>query len=493
MVRSDTRIPPSGSSATDAVPVDRESPIDNIDADKIVIQPTPRTTPGYYLAVDAELKQRLESAVQDDAEFWSFRGNAAREHGHGFFQYPAMTVPQMQRHLISAVRTIVPRLSSAYDPYLGSGTTMTEAMLQGLRFTGGDINPLAVLLCKVKVEAVSVGDLNEPATRVLSTARADGGTGWEIFFPNRRKWFQDQVAIELSRLRRAIRSEQESVIRRFLWVALAETVRLTSNSRTSTFKLHIRRSAEIVSRNISPITIFEEIVQRNIRSLTEFKRLLQKQRLLRHNHYSKPVVVALVDARNSMPKERRAHGHDLLITSPPYGDNTTTVPYGQHSYLPLQWIDVDDLPDGFDPICLSTTHEIDRRSIGGAKRAALEGARQIRQQSPALDRTLQQLGDQPRDRSIRVAAFYRDLAMTLDPILAALRRNAYMVWTVGNRRVGGISVPMDVILKELLVARGAVEVASIPRAIPSKRMAAKNSVTSTMRSEMILVLRKDTP
>lgn len=439
---------------------------------------------------DDRLKHLLESAVQGDAEFWSFRGNAAREHGHGFFQYPAMTVPQMQRHLISAVRSAVPRITSAYDPYLGSGTTMTEAVLQGMRFTGGDINPLAVLLCKVKLEAVSADDLNEPTARVLHTARADMGTTWEADFPNSRKWFQNDVAIELSRLRRAIRNETDGVVRRFLWVALAETVRLTSNSRTSTFKLHIRSTADIATRNISPVEIFKDVAHRNVKSLAHFKKLLQDRRLLRKGSYAKEVSISLADARHTLARKPRTHGHDLLITSPPYGDNTTTVPYGQHSYLPLQWIDPADLPEGFDPSCLGTTHEIDHRSIGGSRRAALRDAQPLREQSPALDSTLQSLAEQPRDRSLRIAAFYRDLALTLDPILASLRFNSYMVWTVGNRKVGGISIPMDKILQELLIARGAVEVASIPRAIPSKRMAAKNNVSSTMASEMILVLRK---
>ncbi|MTV66983.1 modification methylase, partial [Streptococcus pneumoniae] len=34
---------------------------------------------------------------------------------------------------------------------------------------------------------------------------------------------------------------------------------------------------------------------------------------------------------------------DLICTSPPYGDNSTTVTYGQYSMLPLFWIDRTDL------------------------------------------------------------------------------------------------------------------------------------------------------
>ena len=74
-----------------------------------------------------------------------------------------------------------------------------------------------------------------------------------------------------------------------------------------------------------------------------------------------------------------------------------------------------------------------------------------------------------------------------------LRRNAYLIWTVGNRRVAKRPVPLDAILSELLEAKKVVPVATISRDIPTKRMAVKNSITATMDAESILLFRKDTP
>ena len=99
---------------------------------------------------DQALRKRLESLSESDEEFWAFRGNSRRGHAHAFFQYPAMMVPQMQRALIQAVATSKPAPTGAFDPYVGSGTTLTESMLHGLKFSGWDINPLAILLCQAK-------------------------------------------------------------------------------------------------------------------------------------------------------------------------------------------------------------------------------------------------------------------------------------------------------------------------------------------------------
>ena len=65
-----------------------------------------------------------------------------------------------------------------------------------------------------------------------------------------------------------------------------------------------------------------------------------------------------------------------------------------------------------------------------------------------------------------------------------------MIWTVGNRRVGGEAIPTDAILVELLAAKGARLVTRIERKIPSKRIATRNAITSTMRGETILVFGK---
>ncbi len=451
---------------------------------------SPQMVEAAYQRYDHALRQRLKSASHADEDFWSFRENAARRHGHGFFQYPAMTVPQLQRHLLEAVRESSPRICRVYDPFVGSGTTMTEAVLQGMEFVGRDINPLAVLVCHAKMQSLEASDLPERSSAVIGRALTDTCSAWDVDFPGRAKWFKEEVGVELSRLRRAILKEDDQVVRRFLWVALAETVRLTSNSRTSTFKLHIRPQAEIATRNLRPIEVFKEVVGRNQSSLAEFRRLLRDRRLLRKGTYRGSVNVSLANAGTPFTKPARSHGYDLLITSPPYGDNTSTVPYGQHSYLPLQWIETTDLDSSFDLSYLKTTLEIDRRSLGGSLRGAISEVGDLRSQSPALDRTLRNLSTFPRDRMIRVAAFYRDLAVTLKSILGALRRNAYMVWTVGNRKVGGAPVPMDEILIDLLTGYGAIHVTSVARTIPVKRMATKNSVSTTMRSETILVLRK---
>jgi hypothetical protein len=395
-------------------------------------------------------------------------------------------VPEMLRDLIRTISEVDSKIRKVYDPFAGSGTVLTEAMFQGLDFFGSDINPLAVLLCKMKAGPFREDILESKIEDLIDHIECDKNIREEADFPNIRKWFHPRSIRELSAIRRGIRAEPSLWCRRFFWVALAEAVRRSSNSRTSTYKLHIREKQDIEERkNLSPQRIFESVLTENLLMLGEHRQLLEVNNLIRRGQYLYKTETQLADA---MLQKQGMEKFDLLVTSPPYGDNATTVPYGQHSYLPLQWIDFQDIAPNVPKDCLSTTRAIDARSLGGHRAGAQEA--EILSKSPTLIRTMAELNSLPVDRISRVAAFSRDLYLCIDPVLQKLRKNAYMILVVGNRRVGGIEIPTCQILREFLESCGAIHVLTIDRIIPTKRMASKNSITKTMSREKILIFRK---
>jgi hypothetical protein len=437
------------------------------------------------------LSAKLERLALLDPDYWSFSGNAARVHSHGLLQYPAMMVPQMVRALLREICETEPAVRSVCDPFVGSGTVLTEATLRGLNFVGRDINPLAILLCKVKAGPIYCQALIERADAVLKRAAADRCRSIEADFSGIDKWFEPEVQRELSRIRRAIRREGSLWARRFFWVALAETVRQSSNSRTSTFKLHIRTSDDISGRTVDPSTTFAKVLKRNLARFVSWRLALRKGGCLDPcGRYIPKVSLSLGDARTPL---RNASGVaqqcDVIVTSPPYGDNATTVPYGQYSYLPLQWLDLSDIDSNAEPEFLRTTHEIDRRSLGGSRRVDSQTTEALRVRSPTLGAALDNLAKEPKDRARRLFTFVRDLEACIPPVLKILRSHGVMVWVLGNRRIGGRCVPLDTILSELLQGYGASLVTEIQRRIPCKRMAVRNGIAKTMANETILVFR----
>lgn len=434
---------------------------------------------------DEELINHVLSVSKDTDEFWSFKGNSQREYGHGLLQYPAMMVPQMVRVILDICCKVHPELNSVGDPFVGSGTVLTESMLKGLNFWGTDINPLSILACEVKKGPFHSEQLKMKSIRLLNDIIHDANENVDIFFNGIDKWFEHKHQTGLSRIRRNILKENDLWARRFFWLTLAETVRYTSNSRTSTFKLHIRTSEDIKSRVFNVVDVFKKHLDRNFNLFLSLENYLEYNNLLNDCVYRKGVELSISDIRTS----NNTFKSDLIITSPPYGDNQTTVPYGQYSYLPLQWVNLSDIDESLSAEILRTTHNIDSHSIGG-KHNKLTTVNQLCDCSSALANYLSKIEDMPPDRTARVTSFFNDFNISIPQILSRLNPNGLMIFVLGNRKVGGKRVPFDQILIELMGCNNVKLVHHLRRSIPSKRMASKNSFSETMSKESIIILRK---
>ena len=433
---------------------------------------------------DRSLGHRLARMRQSHHDHWSY---GERAHNEGaLFQYPAMMVADMQRDLTAALLAERPRAHGPiFDPFVGSGTVLMAAMLLGRDFVGWDINPLAILICQVKRGPFHLKAFEAASARV-ATPGANKRT--EQRFENQDHWFEPHVQAGLTCLRQRIAREPSLACRRFLWICLAETVRLTSNSRTSTVKLH-RRPQQQIDNRPEPRAVFARVTHENLKRLRGARDELHELGLLSGGWYRREIQLELGDTRRLVWPRRRAAA---LVTSPPYGDNTSTVPYGQHAYLPLQWIDLADIGPGADCSYLASTYEIDRRSLGGHKVVTEEERASLLKKSKQLKSLVAKLAHEKRDRRNRVLAFARDLDAALANCLPTVGSGALSAWTVGSRRVGGQLVPLDKFLVELASQHDFLHVKTLERNIPGhrKRMAARNEQGSTISREHVVVLRR---
>lgn len=429
------------------------------------------------------LRRLLRRLADSPPPAWSETKAHVRPNLHGIIRYPAMMVPSMQGDIIDAVLSSLNRECRVFDPFVGSGTTMTESLLRGLDFTGVDINPLAILVCEAKAAIDEGVDVNELESRVLSYVDADRRTSVDIEFPNRSKWFKDDAAMVLSRIRRAICAEPIKGVRKILWTVFAETIRLCSNSRTSTYKLHIRPHDEYVSAGRLR-DIFESNLNNAIRRINEYRLVARRYPTRRPK-----VKIICGDIRSAdLPNEV---AHQLLITSPPYGDNQTTIPYGQFSYLALKCIPQQDLPTACAEYLLSTTHSLDTASLGGSALGAdykQDAMCVVSRSFESFVAKVQKTGNITAAR--KVASFMYDFFEALDHIRSVSARNkqsAHWVMTTGNRTAGGIPVPFDAICRDIVIFLEGTTIASFGRRLPTKRMPSRNSQGQMITCETTLV------
>ena len=438
---------------------------------------------------DAKIIAKIQELTDEDSTIWTAPKYDRSENVHRFFQYPAMMVPIVQQKLIETFVSVDNTIETLLDPFMGSSTAIVAGMMNGLSCYGQDINPLSILLSKVKTHYFNIEIVTNLSIKLVDSIKQDSSNLIEKHFNGIAKWFEPNVCIELSKIVRGIRKCDNLEIRRFFWITLAEVVRLSSNDRTSTFKLHIRTKEDIQQRNVSPIEIFERLYLRNLEDVKIHNKTLSAKNLIGKNGYRKKTTISF---RNSTEEIKVPQGGvSLLVSSPPYGDNSTTVPYGQHAYLPLRWIDLKDIDDKITEDLLSTISAVDKKSLGGQLTLPSKDITDaLFLASPSLKNVVSSLSIFHPDKINKIVCFTHDLDKVLFKCKDAVKKDGYFIWTIGNRRVGGMEIPNNKILIELLEAKGIKLIYELKRDIINKRMAQRNRSSITMSTEDILIFRK---
>ena len=410
---------------------------------------------------------------------WDFRNEYTKFSTHGYHTYPAMMIPQIARRLIKAYGKNAKVL---LDPFMGSGTALLEGVLHPnfKKVYGIDINPLALLISKVKTTAI------EPQTlwngyhllvkKCLSDKEAINFKQKKIETPkfyNINFWFKSKVITDLAIIKQNIDKIKDKDIRDFFLIAFSETVRNVSNTRKREYKLY-RISQEMLKKH-NPKTL-EEFREKAKENIYRMKNFINEQ-----NGCEVHILKEDTRFKTSIPD----NSVDLIVTSPPYGDSRTTVAYGQFSRLALQWL-------GYDA---KEVYDIDKISLGGIPTEDLK----IRLDSPTLRQIIEQISKIDSIRARDVLSFYVDFDKCIQELHRVTKKGASLCFVVGNRTVKGIKIPTDIIITELFQAKNSYgHINTFIRNIPHKRMPRINSPTNikgnhatTMNEEFIVILRKN--
>lgn len=406
-------------------------------------------------------------------------GDSSRYHCHGLFPYPAMMVPRLQGALMDELLRRLPGNPAIYDPFMGSGTVLSESLSRGLDFYGTDINPLSLLCCEVKSDKFDYDAACVCLDQLRSRLSCRSVPLRIPSFPGSAKWFPENVLNILTYIRDQIKGVEERWCRRIFWLALAECVRNFSRTRLSTYKLHLDKSYKATSGSVI-IQAFTDICERNISLKRQSWQALEEKNLLQNRAPSSKVFLELTDARCVSSNFQV----DLVVTSPPYGDNQTTVTYGQFSYLPLQFIDLNDIDQKFDHTVAGSASSIDSASLGGSLRFWRDKMVEVEHHSEELRRVMRILKEVGRGGEKRLAAFTYDLHQVLIGIAQRVKSGGFWMITLGNRKINDVAIPLDKIVSEFLYALGFSRIAALNRTIGKKRMA------GSMSTEKIVIMKK---
>ena len=412
----------------------------------------------------------VDEINKKELNYWDF-SDVVSTGIHKISAYPATMVPDMQNELIKLIKSEDKSVQNILDPFHGSGVTLVEGMKNDLTPIGIDINPLANLITLVKLQGINKNQIKLSNNRLIELLRKESFE-FEIHdFYNINKWYREDFIETFSKIRAAIQKERYKNIRQYYWVCLINILKKYSNTRSSTFKLHVKIQEDIDSMSNDIIEDFIKNIEKSYVFLPNFVQYDKK------NLY--------IGKAEDILSEFADGTVDLICTSPPYGDNSTTVTYGQYSILPLYWIDKSDLGK-FDEHLIANYSSIDSNSLGGNQRVRSSF------ESSILHDFLLRIDEKKQNK---VKNFVLDYLNVMSELVRVLKVGKYMVLTLGDRRVDNQVVPLSTITTEYLKSNGFILEKAITRNIPKKRMPRKvskvggNSVES-MNQEHVLILKK---
>ena len=271
---------------------------------------------------------------------WAFEESDTQYLTHNYHPYPARFIPQIPSKLIQCLSEVG---EWVFDPFCGAGTTLVEATLLDRNCIGNDLNPIGVLVSKVKSNLVSVED--KPA---LENLIADMEGYFELAtdtpslipnlsvipefslpdIPNRDHWFTPTVQEELGILLARIDMVSSQFLADFCRVAISAILVSVSNQDGET--RYARKEKEIPRG-----TVYKRFV-------SKLREMWTRMEGYRENRQPVTSQVINNDVRvlEDFPPNLRVQ---LVITSPPYPNAFDYFLYHRHRMF---WL-------GYDPIAMS--------------------------------------------------------------------------------------------------------------------------------------------
>lgn len=258
---------------------------------------------------------------------------------HSFHRYYGKLIPAIPKAYINEFTNAG---DLVFDPFSGSGTVALEAKRADRNFLGIEINPLSVLMARVKTYDYDVSVLTEISKMLEGLVDGDLMQVREEEIPfciNRDHWFNNSTQMELVKIHRNIipavkTAELECGLSKryeeFFTAVLSAIVKQVSNADTMhVFPGRSKRMRRLEAEGKIHINVRETYfrgVKKRISYAKEMEKFFCDSRITIFNEDSSKVDLSQFQG-----------SVDLIVTNPPY---ISSVRYAETLKLELYWMGV---------------------------------------------------------------------------------------------------------------------------------------------------------
>ena len=415
---------------------------------------------------------------------WNFAQADTQELTHGLCYYPARMVPQIAARLLD---TYWKESGLILDPFAGSGTTILESLLRKHRVVGIDVNPVAIYLARAKCtlleRPIDILNLWECVNARSKTVNLEADPIYLQAKRNIDYWYDRPVAERLLTLRQGILRYLETTGYTsqswVLWVTLMATIYACSRGIQDGSSFHTRKRP---NNQQDPFHTFDRKLKENVEKMSQLETTFGQlnfhphEGTLRQILQGEPTTYFNLTQGNALNilqdiPEATING---VLTSPPYGDEHSTVNYTRYTKHAAYWLGV--VPADVKKSSGETLSSRKQSSLPSGIPATLAVLEKIKQ----INETDYQ----------KVIHFLSEFYLWLEQCQRIIIPGGICAIIIANRRVRQVEIPMDVVTAELASKVRLKQESVFYRTFPKKVVAWKTISGSSMDKENIVILRK---
>jgi len=265
-------------------------------------------------------------------EYWT----SAQRQGHSLHEvsYRACFKPQLPAFFISRLTDLG---DGVYDPFMGRGTTLLEAFIQGRKALGNDINPLSTALLEPRINPPTLEDIESRLESIDLSKAEESYPELEVFF--HPETLGQIISLKEYFLRREDSGSLDNVDR---WIRMVAINRLTGHSPGffSVYSLPPNQAVSIKSQ-----ARINEKRDQTPESKEIKPRILKRSRSLLKDWHGAPLEHVGLDLLPSLTAEDAGHASSipsasaaLVVTSPPFLD---VVDYQGDNWMRCWFLGID--------------------------------------------------------------------------------------------------------------------------------------------------------
>ncbi|HOV92617.1 MAG TPA: DNA methyltransferase [Candidatus Kapabacteria bacterium] len=390
-------------------------------------------------------------------ESWSFTDKTQKDTTyltHSYYTYPAKFIPQLASRLM---KELSEKGDIIIDPFMGSGTTIVESIVNKRIGIGIDINEIAYLVAKVKTTPITPIILNDEFQRITLDLHNRLNGLYDFYLtktPDLQRnnridyWFLPEQKNILSIIYSRILEIDNYDLRSFFMIAFAQILKSCSVWMQRSIKPTRDKNKKINN----PLLLFEIQAKKMIKKNYEFEKILDNEVKENIDNFRK---IYCGDARNIPCDDSVA---SLVITSPPY---VTSYEYADLHQLPSYWF-------GF----LDDLKEFRTKFIGSAYKIRKD----IDLRSSIAEQIIVKIDN--KKKSAEVKYYFEDMLESFLEMKRVLKKGGKACIVIGNTELKGVEILNAQVFLEQFENIGFKTFNVIHREIPSKMLPSTRDIST---------------